>query len=52
MADAGFPDDDSEKVLVQSRDGSTVGDPAFDAAVADVERGSAGSRTWRRSRRR
>ena len=42
VAGAGFPDDDSEMVLVQSADGLTVGDPAFQQAVADVERRLAG----------
>ncbi len=37
IADAGFPDDDSESVLIQGRDGQTVDDPAFQAAVSDTE---------------
>jgi uncharacterized membrane protein YdfJ with MMPL/SSD domain len=38
LADAGFPDDDSESVLVQGRGGITAADPAFRAAVRDTER--------------
>ena len=37
VADAGFPEAASETVLVQSRDDATIEDPAFGAAVADVE---------------
>ena len=42
LADAGFPEDDSEMVLIQSRGGLRVDDPQFRAAVADVERRLAG----------
>jgi RND superfamily putative drug exporter len=38
LARAGFPDDDSESVLVQGRGGMTPSDPAFRAAVKDTER--------------
>ena len=38
LVDDSFPDNEGESVLVQSRDGSmTARDPAFRAAVADVE---------------
>ncbi len=37
LADAGFPDDDSEMVLIQGRGDLSVTDPQFRAAVADVE---------------
>ena len=38
IADAGFPDRASEQILIQGRDGVRAGDPAFAAAVRDVER--------------
>ena len=37
IADAGFPDDDSESVLVQGENGQTIDDPQFRAAIGDVE---------------
>src|SRR5687768_5026642 len=37
IADSGFPEDASEQVLVQAREGQSTDDPAFRAAVADVE---------------
>ena len=37
IAGAGFPEDASEKVLIQAEDGSTSADPQFTAAVRDVQ---------------
>ena len=37
LADAGFPDDASESVLIQSRGKLRASDPAFRAAIRDVE---------------
>ncbi len=36
LADAGFPDNQTEQVLIQTRGDSTVDDPAFRAAVSEV----------------
>jgi RND superfamily putative drug exporter len=37
LADAGFPDDASEQVLIQSRGDLKAGDAAFEGAIRDVE---------------
>jgi len=37
IADAGFPDDDSESVMVQGRNDQAAGDAEFRAAVRDTE---------------
>jgi uncharacterized membrane protein YdfJ with MMPL/SSD domain len=37
VADAGFPDDASEQVFIQSRGDLNAGDPEFRAAIGDVE---------------
>ena len=37
VADAGFPDDASEQVFIQSRGDLNAGDPEFRAAIRDVE---------------
>jgi uncharacterized membrane protein YdfJ with MMPL/SSD domain len=42
LADARFPEDDSEMVLIQGRDAQGVTEPGFQSAVADVERRLAG----------
>ena len=38
IADAGYPEDDYESVLVQGKDGQTTTDPQFRAAISDTER--------------
>jgi RND superfamily putative drug exporter len=38
IAAADFPDETSEQVLIQGRDGTRIGDPAFTAAVEDTVR--------------
>ncbi len=37
IADAGYPEDDYESVLVQSKDGATTDDSQFRAAISDTE---------------
>ncbi len=44
LADSGFPDDQSEQVLIQAREGQTVDDAAFRAAIDDVEQSLAGEK--------
>jgi uncharacterized membrane protein YdfJ with MMPL/SSD domain len=42
LADSSFPDDASEQVLIQGTGSQAVSDPAFQAAIADVEEELAG----------
>jgi uncharacterized membrane protein YdfJ with MMPL/SSD domain len=45
IADAGFPDEASEQVLVQGKGETRIGDPAFTAAVNDTVRRLEGTKT-------